>query len=152
MSANIKITINRKQLESAWPEMAKRALEAAGLQAEGDAKLELENAPRRIDTGLLRNSITHAVSGQAPAITSYRGDNPSKYGEGNKSVPTGSYSGNAPDDPKDKLAVYIGTNVEYAAMVHEGTDRMKPNRFLKNALQKNGETYLRIIETYLKKE
>ena len=37
------------------------ALEACGLQAEGYAALELENSPRRVDTGLLRNSITHAI-------------------------------------------------------------------------------------------
>lgn len=36
-----------------------RALEKAGLLAEGYAKTELESNPRRIDTGRLRNSITH---------------------------------------------------------------------------------------------
>ena len=50
-----------------------RALEAIGLQAEGYAKLK---AP--VDTGRLRNSITHSVAQQ-------------------------------------EEAVYVGTNVEYAA-------------------------------------
>lgn len=35
-------------------------LEEAGLHLEGQAQRELENAPRRIDTGTLRNSISHA--------------------------------------------------------------------------------------------
>lgn len=45
-----------------------RGLEAIGLQAEGYAKLELENPPRRIDSGRLRNSITHGVDGEDTAF------------------------------------------------------------------------------------
>ena len=36
------------------------ALEAVGMAAETYAKLNLESDPRRIDTGNLRNSISHA--------------------------------------------------------------------------------------------
>lgn len=36
-----------------------RSLEVIGILAESEAKLELENDPRRIDTGRLRNSISH---------------------------------------------------------------------------------------------
>lgn len=113
-----------------------RTLEAVGIHLEGEAKEELNNAPRRIDTGLLRNSITHAISGGPPAVTAYSGDNPSKYKKSGE-IPHGSYSGTAPKDPDNQRAVYIGTNVEYAPMVHEGTSRMAPNRFLKNAITKN---------------
>lgn len=35
------------------------ALNAAGLVAEGYAKVHLEQTPRRVDTGRLRNSISH---------------------------------------------------------------------------------------------
>lgn len=76
------------------------ALEAIGIHIEGEAKEELENTPRRIDTGNLRNSITHEVS-------------------------------------ESENAVYVGTNVEYALYVHEGTSRMEPNRFLTNAVDRN---------------
>ena len=124
-----------------------RTLEAVGIHLEGEAKEELNNSPRRIDTGLLRNSITHAISGGSPAITSYRGDNPSHYG-GSKEVPSGSYSGTAPQDPDNARAVYIGTNVEYAPYVHEGTSRMTPNRFLKNAATRNQNQ----IKEYMIKE
>jgi HK97 gp10 family phage protein len=86
------------------------ALEDIGLHIEGEAKEELENSPRRIDTGNLRNSITNEVV----------------------------------DDEK---AVYIGTNVEYAIYVHEGTSRMEPNRFLKNAVARNKDQ----IKDYIKK-
>lgn len=86
------------------------ALEDIGLHIEGEAKEELENTPRRIDTGNLRNSITNEVV----------------------------------DDEK---AVYIGTNVEYAIYVHEGTSKMEPNRFLKNAVSRNMDQ----IKDYIKK-
>ena len=39
------------------------ALEAVGMAAETYAKLNLENNPRRIDTGNLRNSISHVPDG-----------------------------------------------------------------------------------------
>lgn len=38
----------------------RRAMEAVGIHLEGEAMDELENSPRRIDTGRLRGSITHA--------------------------------------------------------------------------------------------
>lgn len=75
-------------------------LEAIGIHIEGEAKEELENTPRRIDTGNLRNSINYLVQDY-------------------------------------EQAVYIGTNVNYAIYVHEGTCNMAPNRFLKNAVEHN---------------
>lgn len=134
---------NSDKVKEEFNEATLRVLEAIGIHVEGEAKEELENDPRRIDTGLLRNSITYALSGESPKITSYHGDNPSKYGT-EKMTPIGYYNGTAPDDTEDKKAVYIGTNVEYAAYVHEGTGgffglfkKMKPNRFLKNAIARN---------------
>lgn len=85
------------------------ALEAIGIHIEGEAKEELENTPRRIDTGNLRNSINYQVV-------------------------------------DSENAVYIGTNVEYGIYVHEGTSRMAPNRFLKNAVDRNRDQ----IDDYLK--
>ena len=74
MDMDIKITVdNSAEVIEAKNEAVMRALEAIGLQAEGYAKLK---AP--VDTGRLRNSITHSV---------------------------------APEEE----AVYVGTNVEYAA-------------------------------------
>lgn len=48
-------------------------------------------------------------------------------------------------------AAYVGTNVEYAIYVHEGTRKMRPNRFLKNAVVKNKDEYKAIAEAELKK-
>lgn len=89
-----------------------RALEMIGLQAESYAKLELENPPRRIDTGNLRNSIGHQVIGDT---------------------------------------AYIGTNVDYGIYVHEGTQKMLANRFLRNAVEKHAEQYRQIAQDQMKK-
>lgn len=124
---------------------AETALDAAGMQAATLAARELQKSPERIDTGLLRNSITWAVGGKPAAISSYSADRPSKY-MNEDSVwsilqaarpSSGTYSGTAPADTNKTRSVYVGTNVEYAIYVHEGTKRMAPNHFLKNAISKN---------------
>lgn len=129
-----------------------RALEAIGLQAEGYAKLK---AP--VDTGLLRNSITHAVSGQKPALEKYKSNKThastkatEKAGTAGKAVSPvreGSYSDSAPGGED---AVYIGTNVEYAPYVEYGTRRTKAQPFLKPAVQDHAEEYKKIAERFLK--
>lgn len=114
-----------------------RALTMCAVVAENYAVQEIENVPRRVDTGMLRNSITYAVHGEAPHKSSYHADS------GNKS---GSYTGTAEDKPN---TVFIGSNLEYAAYVHYGTTRMTPNRFLENALERHQDEYKNIIQSEL---
>lgn len=111
-----------------------RGLERIGSEAEGYAK---DLSPT--DTGLLQNSITHALSGQAPAITTYKA---------NKGGGSGSYSGTAPDDGMP--SVYIGTNVEYAPYVELGTYKQAAQPYLKPAAADHGKTYQNIMEDELK--
>jgi len=59
----VHITDNSGAILAALREQKEAALEAIGLQAEGYAKA---NCP--VDTGNLRNSISHAVSGDAAYI------------------------------------------------------------------------------------
>lgn len=141
--ADVKIEMHVDEYKKAMTEQVLAALEAVGLEAEGDAKLELEHDPRRIDTGRLRNSITHVVG-----------------------------------EDEGGHAAYIGTNVEYAIWVHEGTGKyaaegggrstpwayegedgeihfthgIKPNRFLRNAIEKNRDKYMGIIDEQMKKD
>lgn len=56
MEINVNVTSNKDLIEQATTEQIERALEAIGLQAEGYAKMLCP-----VDTGRLRNSITHAV-------------------------------------------------------------------------------------------
>lgn len=98
--ADVKINDHSDEYKRQLVEQLPAALEAIGIHIEGEAKEELENTPRRIDTGNLRNSITHQVV-------------------------------------ESEGVVYVGTNVEYALYVHEGTSRMEANRFLTNAVDRN---------------
>lgn len=136
---SIKITSHKKEVEKALRDAIDGGLEAVGIQAEKYAKLNLETAPRRVDTGLLRNSITYVVAGQSAHISTYKADT----GDGH-----GGYNGAI--SKEETPVVYIGTNVEYAPYVHEGTSKMTPNRFLKNAAQGHEQEYQRIVQAHLK--
>ena len=93
----VKITDNSAIFKRAKDEAVAAALEAIGLTAERHAK---ERCP--VDTGRLRNSITHATehySGQ--------GSYADNHGNG--------YNDATARASPEKNAVYIGSNVEYAA-------------------------------------
>lgn len=64
-----------------------------------------------VDTGRLRNSVTHLLKG---------------------------------------YDCFIGTNVEYALYVEEGTSRMKGKHFLRKAATGHGDTYRAILEKHLR--
>lgn len=138
MSISIEINDYTGDVLQRIEEAIDNGLEEVGVKAEGYAAAALESHPRRIDTGLLRNSITHARGGQPMAKASYTSDDGSK---------TGSYSGSMDGDKK---AVYIGTNVAYAGYVHDGTSKMEPNRFLASAASGHGDDYSKIMERSLK--
>lgn len=165
--AEFSIVVENDNTKTVIEELHRRALiglELCGQQAERNAKLNLESDPRRVDTGLLRNSITHAMAKGAPAISSYKnnavhGSTDSTVRRGIAGTPvkktvTGTYSGELPSVVSDagytNEAVYIGTNVEYAIYVHEGTQRMTPNRFLRDAMSEHVEEYKKILEQTLK--
>ena len=146
--SSISVSIKNDHTKEAFAQIAKRlddALELCGQQAERNAKINIENDPRRVDTGLLRNSITHAMGGEKPAITSYRGNNPSQYG--GTEIPSGSYSGTAPNEPH---SMFIGTNVEYSSYVEFGTMRMRANHFLRDSIQGHEKEYKAIIDKVMK--
>lgn len=134
---------NREEVLADLEQAVKKALTAVGMQASSDVSRYIANySPKPIvDTGLLKNSITYAISGKAPAIKSYSAD-PDK-GDGK-----GSYSGTAPNDKIP--AVYIGTNVEYAKYVQFGTSRMKPRDFMFAPIRANFDRYKEIMQNNLK--
>ena len=95
---------NTDEVLKGLSDAVERALTRIGLSAEGYAKKECP-----VDTGNLRNSITHEVV-------------------------------------QSEKAVYIGTNVEYAAYVELGTTRTKAKPYLKPAATEHSTVYKRIIE------
>jgi len=156
-TVSVRITDHSDEVLAELEKRAKVALEAVGIQAEGHCKQELENIPKRVDTGLLRNSITHAYAGEPPAISSYHSD--STHGSTDstkkrgiagtpvKPITSGTYSGSAPVEINP--TVYVGTNVEYGPYVEMGTDRMAANHFIKNGCQNNKDEYIGIMKKYL---
>ena len=133
-----KLNNNAADVLKATAEQKLRALEAVGIQAEGDVKDEITDLDA-VDTGRLRGSIAHQVDGDS---------------------------------------VEVGTNVDYAVYVHEGTGKyaigggtpkerwvyrdpltgefrmgfpQKPRRFIKNAMERFAKDYIEIIKEYLKK-
>lgn len=129
---------NRKEIVKELDQATKRALTAVGMQAVTDI---ISKGDFPVDTGLLRNSITFAVSGESPAISSYSASKGGKSGE---------YNGTAPDDKVP--AVYIGTNVEYAKYVQYGTSKMAPRDFMYAPLKANIGHYKEILNKYIKQE
>lgn len=146
---DIKITDNSREFIEGKDAAIRKFLEEAGLHLEGQAAKELENDPRRVDTGLLRNSITHALDGESTAKVTYQSNSVDK----NKNpipIVKGRYVGTTPAEPKGSAAVYVGTNVEYAPYVHEGTLKMLPNRFLVNAFERNRDQIQKKLKEALK--
>lgn len=85
-----------------------RGLEAIGIEAESDAA-----AICPVDTGRLRNTITHTI------------DNGGR-------------------------AAIIGTHLEYAQWVHNGTSRQQAQPFLTDAVTANSDKYRRIFEAAMR--
>lgn len=109
MAGGVEVRVdNRDEFKRGMEAALATALEEIGLTAEGYAKRACP-----VDTGRLRNSITHIV------------------------------------DEGGKCAI-IGTNVEYAPYVEEGTSRMKGKHFLRKAATGHGDTYRAILEKHLR--
>lgn len=142
---SVEMKDNTKEVLEALDRAIERGLEAIGMAAEGHAKKILTGAVYTGDkpyklTGRLRNSITWAVSGGKANISSYSGDSGEKGG---------AYDGTAPND-KQK-AVYIGTNVEYAAGIELGTHRKAGAvHFLQKAATGHTKEYRELLEESLK--
>lgn len=122
---------NTKRIVQDLEKAIERSLEIIGGKAETYAK---QNCP--VDTGLLRNSITHAVGGHSAKNASYSSK------DGGKS---GSYSGTIGKTGDN--TVYIGSNVVYAAYneLHHKTK----SGFLRKACEDHKDEYKRIFQNEL---
>jgi len=113
-------------VEKIVKEKSSLALSLMGDTVEGYAK---EDCP--VDTGLLRNSITHTTGGGQVKTTSYSANKPNAQGI----TESGSYPATIPGDSNTE---YIGTNVEYAP-INEFGDSLHHNvgkaHFLRDAAQ-----------------
>lgn len=116
---------NSKKVLNELNTVSAKALWAIGATAEGHAK----DNETRIDTGRLRNSITFATS----------------EGSGGGSSPANSEDYTPLGTPAP-MEVYIGTNVEYARYIEEGTSKMSGLHFLKEAATAHSDEYKKIMK------
>ena len=144
-AGDVRLVDNSAAAKNGLKSAVRRALMVIGLKAERYAKSNCTEM-KAVDTGLLRNSITFALAGGQANTTSYAADR----GKGGKPPATGSYSGTAEGGEED-LAVYIGTNVEYAPYIEFGTERRGPRPFLHNAAADHAAEYREILQRELKK-
>ena len=68
MAIEFEMESNVKEVQSAKDRAIEKFLTEAGLHLAGESQRELENNPRRIDTGNLRNSITSQVETAERAV------------------------------------------------------------------------------------
>lgn len=140
---SVKVVQNNKDLiKQATEEAINRGLSIVGMQVENYARA---NCP--VDTGLLRNSITSAVGGESPRISSYHADEARNGQQG-----VGFYGGTAPKE-KDPY-VLIGSNVFYAPYQELGTSRAKAcnggKGFLRPAITDHMDEFNHIMTEELK--
>lgn len=155
------VNINIKETDKKIIDNGIGGLEACGLLAERLAKQLCQ-----VDTGRLRNSITHAASGQPAKQHSYAPSNVSKYEGGitkegkrvslsKKQREAATVTENIPAIPKEELVMYIGTNVEYGPIIELGANingkHIPAMPFLTPALQNYKEKYKAVLKHYLNK-
>lgn len=137
-----------EEVLKAMSEQVDLGLELVGQAAEGHAK---DDCP--VDTGLLRNSIAHAVAGEQPSIgESYKGTaKKQRTYKSNDGKKTGTYSNKTPKKG-DEHSVYIGSNVEYAPAVElrDRTHAVGKAHFIRDAITQNVDEYKNLMELALK--
>ena len=130
---NIEITDNSPLVKRAFEEACLRALERCGMQAEGYAK---DLVP--VDTGNLRNSISHKVDEAEKEVHIGTNSEYAAYVE----LGTGKYAEGGRQDPW----VYQDDEGRWH---HTNGQRAQP--YLKPAVADHKQTYRNIIEDELKK-
>lgn len=159
----VTLTDNTDLVRRATDEAIQRALERVGKFVEDEAKLELAKEPPRIDTGQLRNSITHTVKNRTVIVGSnlsysvYVHEGTGKY---NSSGSTGDkywvyvLNGNQSGTGSGKRYTYQEARRIVAILKSKGfdahmTNGMKPNRFLRNAIMNNLDRIKKDVEKTL---
>ena len=155
---DVNLTDNSKLVLDALDSQIEQALIAMGMTAETYAKKPLaDGGYMPVDTGRLKNSITFALAGQPANTSTYRADftryktKTGKTAIRKKRVKSWTYKGKAPADPGGKpRSVYIGSNVEYAEVVEEGTSGRTARHYLRHAITDHVDEYKKLAEAALK--
>ena len=126
LSFTVKLQDNSKLFKEASDEAVDRALYAMGVKAvEGsvDAISGRYNVAPAVDTGRLRASISFITAG-------------GEKGDSGLATPPNGKSGDKLSGSVEKNSVIVGSNVEYAEYVHDGTSRMDGRPFLREGIDR----------------
>ena len=134
------MTSNVERVKKKTREALVLALRKIGLKAESYV---MNLAP--VDTGFLRNSITHGLGGLNTSKAVYEADDK----ERNPAI--GKYKGRFPVDDENHVTLYVGTNVEYAPYQELGTVKMKAQPYLRPGIESNQAEFEQIIRDELEK-
>ena len=152
---------NSEEYLNALEAAQQKILEAIGVQIEGQAKIELESDPARIDTNNLRKSITHTTKDDKVVVGTnvfyavYVHEGTGKYHGGSDLywvyVKTGKRSSS---NGNGKRYTYAEAKRVVAYLRAKGLDAhmtngMKPNRFFTNAFSKQKDNLKAIAQMYL---
>lgn len=133
----VKVNSNKQAILDEFRQQKKVALEAVGLQGETNAKMHI-SAAGAVDTGRLRNSISHATDEDS----AYIGTNV-EYGV-YVELGTGIYASEG------------GRSTPWSYKDDEGnwhtTVGMKPRPYLAPAVQEHVDEYKELVENYMKKD
>lgn len=133
----VKVNSNKQAILDEFRRQKKVALEAVGLQGETNAKMHI-SAVGAVDTGRLRNSISHATDDDS----AYIGTNV-EYGV-YVELGTGIYASEG------------GRSTPWSYKDDEGnwhtTVGMKPRPYLAPAVQEHVDEYKELVENYMKKD
>lgn len=133
---NITIQDYSANVSSELPKATERALFAIGVLGVEGSVDSISNENLAVDTGRLRASISFVTQEGEKGKSGFSSTN-SKGNDG--------LSGNAP-----KNSVWIGSNVEYATAVHEGTKGMKARPFLRDGIIKKRDEMQKQAELIFK--
>ena len=137
MRFTIRVENNSQLVISELEKATERALYAIGVKAvEGsvDAITGKKDIPSAVDTGRLRASISFITptytSGQITEQTPKEGVSPEDVAKNLLQ------QGDLLSGTSEKNTVVVGSNVEYAEYVHNGTSRMAGRPFLREGIDK----------------
>lgn len=155
----IHINDNIKNVEEEIKRRCLVGLEASGLAAERIAKMDCH-----VDTGRLRNSITHQTAGSPAKTHSYAPQHVSKLDGGvdkngrrkslsKKQREAQTVKETIPAIPKEEMMMVVGTNVSYGANIEYGFNiggKHVPARpYIGSALYDNIYRYKAVLKKYL---
>lgn len=163
IKTEIKVKNHSRKTLSEWKNTKESSLMEIGMFLSSQAKLEIENAPRRVDTGRLRNSLTYRITPEGELLigsdvfyaiyvhegTGIYGKNAAQGGKTWWVYVKGSASsgGTAKGKRYSKYQAYqVMQYLKSKGLDAYMTQGMKPNRFLVNAVMKNKETIKAAIQ------